>query len=288
MIQHPKFDDGVVSTEIGRSDMNDFGKSFKDARLAQGLTLEHIALETKISTRFLEAIEEERFTVLPGGIFNRGFIRTYASRLGLDPDDAVARYRKLAEPREFEPILPPVPEAYRSNRNPHEKYLYAGALVALVVGVMLFYAISRPAPPPVPATSGPALVSPVPAGAPPSAPESAPVTLSPDESAAAQPAMPASVALDSAGASGLAIEMQVQEPTWISISADGKVLTSEVLQPGTTKKFTAHESIGLKIGNAGGLQLKINDQTVPPLGRSGQVKSLVITPGNLKDLIGSN
>lgn len=265
--------------------MSDFGKSFKDSRLAQGLTLEQIAQETKISTRFLEAIEEERFATLPGGIFNRGFIRAYATRLGMDPEDAVARYKKMAEPREFEPTLPPVPEAYRSNRNPHEKYLYAGALVALVIGVMLFYAISRPSPPPVPLVATPA--APAPSSPPPPAPETT-AAPGPALEATADPVLPAPVAMDPVATGGIAIEMQVQEPTWISISADGKTVTSEVLQPGTTKKFTALESIGLKIGNAGGLQLKINDQAVPPLGRSGQVKSLIITPGNLKDLIGSD
>ena len=74
------------------ADMTNFGSSFKKARDSKGISLDQIALETRISTRFLAAIENEEFHVLPGGIFNRGFIRTFAERIGLDPDQAVADY----------------------------------------------------------------------------------------------------------------------------------------------------------------------------------------------------
>ncbi len=69
--------------------MSDLGTTFRNARETLGLTLDQIAGETRIGTRFLEAIEKEEFHLLPGGIFSRGFVRAYAERLKLDPDKAV-------------------------------------------------------------------------------------------------------------------------------------------------------------------------------------------------------
>ncbi|OLD22475.1 MAG: hypothetical protein AUI91_01825 [Acidobacteria bacterium 13_1_40CM_3_56_11] len=67
------------------SEMTNFGSSFKRARETKGISIDQIASETRISTRFLLAIENEQFHLLPGGIFNRGFIRAYAEKVGLDP-----------------------------------------------------------------------------------------------------------------------------------------------------------------------------------------------------------
>src|SRR5579862_8125779 len=82
------------------SDMSNFGGSFKKARESKGISLDRIAAETRISTRFLLAIENEEFNLLPGGIFNRGFVRTYAAKVGLDPDQSVADYERLVQIQE--------------------------------------------------------------------------------------------------------------------------------------------------------------------------------------------
>src|SRR5437762_2590865 len=109
--------------------MTNFGTSFKRAREAKGISLDQIAIETRISTRFLAAIENEEFHVLPGGIFNRGFIRSYAEKVGLDPDQAVADYKRLTEVRhveetdELQPQAPPP--------KPPDRRLYPVALGAL-------------------------------------------------------------------------------------------------------------------------------------------------------------
>src|SRR5207245_3736177 len=90
--------------------MSNFGASFKKARESKGISLDRIAAETRISTRFLLAIENEEFHLLPGGIFNRGFVRTYAEKVGVDPDQAVADYERLAGAREpAEPTATPAP-----------------------------------------------------------------------------------------------------------------------------------------------------------------------------------
>ena len=72
--------------------MGEFGDKFRKAREKKELSLDDVSNVTKISTRMLQAIEEENFEQLPGGVFNRGFIRAYAKHLGLDSEEAVNDY----------------------------------------------------------------------------------------------------------------------------------------------------------------------------------------------------
>ena len=72
--------------------MGEFGEKFRKAREKKELSLDDVSSVTKIGTRMLQAIEEEHFDLLPGGVFNKGFIRAYAKHLGLDSEDAVNDY----------------------------------------------------------------------------------------------------------------------------------------------------------------------------------------------------
>src|SRR5262245_10315537 len=110
--------------------MTNFGTSFKKAREHRGLSFAQIADETRISTRFLEAIENEEFELLPGGIFNRGFIRTYAQRVGLDPDAAVKEYEQLLKVQQPEQTVAPSAQAPKDSKP--DKKLYPVAIGVLV------------------------------------------------------------------------------------------------------------------------------------------------------------
>src|ERR1700740_3586750 len=77
--------------------MGSFGDRLKKERDQRGITPDDIPLAdisrtTKIGTRLLRALEEEKFEQLPGGIFNKGFVRAYARHVGLDEDQAIADY----------------------------------------------------------------------------------------------------------------------------------------------------------------------------------------------------
>ena len=73
-----------------------FGERLRREREMRGISLENIAAATKIGTRLLRALEEEHFELLPGGIFNKGFVRAYAKYLGLNEDEMVADYLQAA------------------------------------------------------------------------------------------------------------------------------------------------------------------------------------------------
>jgi len=114
-----------------------FGDKFKSARQLRGVTLDDIARETRISTRFLRAIEEEAFDELPGGLFNRGFIRNYAAAVHLDGDAMVEAYTALtaAVPEE---TPKPQPGASPSR----DRFVLPLAAAGLAVLVFVFYVFS--------------------------------------------------------------------------------------------------------------------------------------------------
>ena len=76
--------------------MGSFGERLRREREMRGVSLDDIAEATKIGTRLLRALEEEHFELLPGGIFNKGFVRAYAKYLGLNDEEAVADYLEAA------------------------------------------------------------------------------------------------------------------------------------------------------------------------------------------------
>jgi len=74
------------------------------SRQNKGISLEEIAEATKISIRFLRAIENEEFETLPGGIFNTSYLRQYALTIGIEPSTLLAHYHRVT--------APPAPEAH--------------------------------------------------------------------------------------------------------------------------------------------------------------------------------
>ena len=269
--------------------MTDFGASFKKARESLGVSLNQIAVETRISTRFLLAIENEDFRLLPGGIFNRGFIRTYAERVGLNPDEAVASYERLAQTTEADVahargalaivIVDPISN-FGGNIRFTPRHFYAVAVGALILLVAIFYVATRGANTTSVTASRPAAETPAPTPET-AAPETEKQSIAPEVPPAEPAVTPAPVSQKP-----LALELEIHEATWIKLSSDGATVLNEILQPGTTRRFTAQNSMTLTVGNAAGLKIKLNDKPVPPLGLRGQVKSLTITPGNLANITG--
>jgi hypothetical protein len=94
-----------------------FGEKLRKQREQRGISLDAISTTTKISPRMLRAIEEEHFDQLPGGVFNKGFVRAYARQIGLDEEEAISDY--LAALRESQiQSQPTLPNFRQSNDNP--------------------------------------------------------------------------------------------------------------------------------------------------------------------------
>ncbi|MGB7863477.1 MAG: helix-turn-helix transcriptional regulator, partial [Candidatus Sulfotelmatobacter sp.] len=72
--------------------MGEFGEKLRKQREQRGISLDAISTTTKISPRMLRAIEDEHFDQLPGGVFNKGFVRAYARQVGLDEEETLSDY----------------------------------------------------------------------------------------------------------------------------------------------------------------------------------------------------
>ena len=94
--------------------MPSFGENLRREREKRKITLDQISQSTKIGTRMLQALEEDKFTQLPGGIFNKGFVRAYARIVGLDEEQTIADY--LQASGEAPPVMPEIPSEHPSPR----------------------------------------------------------------------------------------------------------------------------------------------------------------------------
>jgi len=79
-------------TQLPESAVPSFGEKLRKEREQRKITLDDISSTTKISTRMLRALEDEHFDELPGGVFNKGFVRAYARHIGLDEEQAITDY----------------------------------------------------------------------------------------------------------------------------------------------------------------------------------------------------
>lgn len=131
------------------------GATLREARNRRKIDLSEVEAATKIRMRFLRAIENEEWDVLPGGAYTRGFIRTYASYLGLDGERLADEYRQSAPPTEGErdSRVEPVPSARGGAGAGLPGWVWAVAvsiaLIGIVIGVGLAGGGDESAPTPV-------------------------------------------------------------------------------------------------------------------------------------------
>src|SRR5205807_8344371 len=114
--------------------MGVFGDRLRREREMRGVTLEEISESTKISKRSLQAMEEEDFDLLPGGIFNKGFVRAYARFLGIDEEQAVADFLAVSNEQQSQVDKFPLELHDEVNRPPlNPKRSLLPVIVALLV-----------------------------------------------------------------------------------------------------------------------------------------------------------
>lgn len=286
--------------------MESLGARLKREREKRKITLDEISLSTKIGTRFLLAIEEEHFDQLPGGIFNKGFVKAYARSVGVDEAEAVAEYELAtgaslpeslpeaspvgAVPAISTPAFPSEDSGDGAARIPWGWFAIALLVVAFGLAVWGFFSRDR--------SAKPSLIYPLPAAA-----SNSPVALDapvqqtgvvPTEPsipapkvdvAAPQPpgSKPAAGVLQTAapaspdstpGAGAFLIQIKAREDSWVSISADGRQIMQATLFASREKSIGARDQIVIKTGNAGALDISFNGKKLPPQGADNEVRTI--------------
>src|SRR6478735_5887422 len=272
------------------SAMGAFGDRLRREREMRGITLDEITESTKISRRHLEALEGEHFDQLPGGVFNKGFVRAYARFLGIDEDRAVADYSAASneQPEQEDKFPLEIHEEPNRRLNPRRSQLPVVFAIAALVGVLvgyMFWAKSRPHG----AESAAASTQPAPpaaATAEPPAKDSAPVTESApaaNDTTAASPSQPAQAAPEKPAKPEKVFFVQVtaKEDSWVSIVADGKSVMERVLTADKKKKIKAGKTLVLRTGNAGGIEVTFNGVSLGSLGNENEPRTLTFNAAGL-------
>jgi cytoskeletal protein RodZ len=265
-----------------------FGDKIKKAREGRGITLEDVALTTKIGTRFLRALEEEHFGQLPGGIFNRGFVRAYARCVGLDEDQTIADYLIASgevQPKKAEvaePIQAPVPRvpvpsvvarkevlAEKVDQQPEDggasNFPWAIALsvvVVAVLGLTAWHLVSRGST----GSAGTSSVSSIRKATPSGSQEGAP------PASAVPAANPAPNS--SSGPASFFVLVKAREESWISIQTDDKPAVEVTLEASEQQSIEAHNRVEVKVGNLAGVDFWFNGKRLTLQGEEGEVRTV--------------
>jgi cytoskeleton protein RodZ len=264
-----------------------FGARLKKIREQRGITLDQVSLSTKIGVRFLRALEEEHFEQLPGGVFSKGFVRSYARMIGTDEEQAIADY--LAASQEGQPKPPTEIAAaavvQRGGAAGPGKGLsldglpLRGLTIALVIVVvvltLMFLGIHlRPF-----NLRGGGGVS--------------------GKGKAPSPVLASEQAKSAIGANGhvseegqlrpvrstplaIVVKIKANDDSWLAITADGKPVMQDTLAAEEEKSVAAQQEIVVKAGNVGGVDFWFNGHKLAPQGGYGDVKTLSFDRNGLR------
>jgi transcriptional regulator with XRE-family HTH domain len=259
------------------SELASFGEELRREREIRGISLKEIADATKISKRFLDAIERNDHKTLPAPVFTRGFVREYARYLGLNSDEMVNRYNFAAVGDErieqsahldrlTTPQAPPLPRKKAPPKGIPPPYarvdrnVYILILVVVALAGVSYWALkhrreTRANEERIAAETKAVQTATV-----------APPPLGPAQTASTSTQPPAGVPAK------LIMSLEITRSSWVTLEADGQRLINDELRPGFHRTVEAKDAFRFKtIGNAGGVAVTLNDTPVPSLGGDGQV-----------------
>jgi cytoskeletal protein RodZ len=245
----------------------EIGSSLRDARMRQGLDLLDVEADTKIRAKYLRALEDERFDLLPGDAYAKGFLRTYADRLGLDGQLYVDEFNSRFS-ESVEPIFSSRPRQRTQRRlESHAVLIALAGIVAVTVLVIAAWQLGGSAPqeeapivPPV--ESEPSLSTPA---APVEAPEEEPAPSEPTDA----PGTSLSIAAHD-GSSSLVVRRG---------SARGEILFEGTLSAGQDRLFDGAKRFWLQASELENLALTVNGIGVEGLDSPGPATVLVTAEG---------
>jgi cytoskeleton protein RodZ len=285
-----------------------FGERLRREREMRGISLEEIVATTKIGRRLLLALEEEQFDLLPGGIFNKAYVRAYAKCVGMDEDEAVAQYlqaanetppdtrviahqhaslhsTRAADPSGF-PVVPVLIllaviaggiggwKVYQDHRSDRQKQ---AAIASTSAQAPTASNADSPAAENGTSSTLPPQTSNIGASSKP-ATSSAKAAIIPP--AGPPPAQTSSVAAANADGT-FEVIVHPKDSAWVSIKSDGNYVVRGIIRPPDVKTIRAANQIVFYTGNAGAVEVSFNGKNVPLTGGPNEEQVLVFDPRGL-------
>jgi cytoskeleton protein RodZ len=275
--------------------MKRLGEFLRGERQARGISLQQVAADTRISMKMLQAIEEGDGEQLPAPVLIKGFLRAYALRIGLEPEDVIVEYQDLIEEvgarqeaiEKFHQRLHP--------KSSKKKFFALFLALGLLAGLALLWSrASYLGRQPKTAAEGKSSLS-VEVGQKITRADSAP---EPNEKQPPKEATkPAEEIKTEAGSKSFypgvrkipveslpapfVLRAEALERTWLRVIIDGSPEREYLLQPGEQLTWMVKAEVELLVGNAGGIRLFLNDSPLKPLGESGKVVRLELPDPSL-------
>jgi cytoskeletal protein RodZ len=260
--EQPNEDDNPPAPQPWQGEGGSFGSWLRQQREIRNISLREISDNTKIGMRYLEALEEDRFEILPAPIFAKGFLREYAKYVGLDADEVVNFYiaadqRRRLDLDETAPVTQR-PPMRSTQRPPLSLPMLLGGLALLLLLVAAVWLLGRGG------DDGQREVAPPP---PIAAPVLEPVP-PPPEAATTEPAVPAD---------SFVVTLTFTAECWVVVVIDGQQPIEELQVAGESMRLQARERVVLTLGNAGAVRVEVNGRPFDLGSTPGQVvRDLVI------------
>jgi cytoskeleton protein RodZ len=299
-------DETSVGSDPPSAALGTVGSDLRATREQKEIELRQVSDDTRISMRHLMNLEEGNYRDLPGGMYNRAFLRTYCQYLGLEADSFLERFEiECPPPGERIPKSKARIQQAPLSQPVHIPPVLVWTLMLLASVVGLYFSRGWIREVFSPYFSRPPAV-PIAAKTPEPAAPAMPKATEPDSALATVPLPPGEMPMEGAANAGglnpatppttqaepaaipegtIRLEFAGIAPCWMSLTGDKKTLFNGIVQPGETPAFDAKESFEIVLGNAGGLTLKINGKPAKPLGKPGEVVKLTIDNQTLQDLI---
>jgi cytoskeleton protein RodZ len=260
--------------------------------------LDEIAGATRIATRFLRAIENEEWDQLPGGVFNRGFVRAVARYLGLDEENTVAEYTMAVGDRPNVPVWTGSPPVVAPRQPWLAWFITAIVFVGLLAGgwigtrhILAQRAAKRAAQAEAlraassPPSAGAALQTAADATGPKTVSRSPDAQHATSETSAATDSASAAVP-SSPPTEQFELKIAVGKKTKVTVVADQEMVFDGTMKSGENHFFSATDHFQVSAKDAGALHLVLNGKTLAPIGPAGHAGKVTLTRDALKEVSG--
>jgi cytoskeletal protein RodZ len=260
-----------------------FGERLKREREMREVSQREITSATRIGQRFLEALENEEWDKLPGGVFNRGFVRAIARYLGLDEEDLLSEYdlargeQALSAPPPAESGIPSPPLWIPAVALLAALLAIAGLVAGGVYGWRLYsaYRAKKHSSSASSASPAPSLPSPSTLNSIASSPAA---SANPSSRAPASAPAPVSVPLE--------LSVSTSAATHVRVVGDGEVRFDSDLAPGDTWHFSARRQFEVTAADSSAVLLELNGRAMPPIGSPGASGTIVLSQKDLRQASG--